>query len=83
MQPTRECLPPPPADFFSSLGRRSPKSGENDTEDVENVDKQNGNGVIIDETTDSNANQSQPNSEITNHQDAYLEVTQINARGNL
>ena len=52
-------------DFFSSLGRRSPKSGENDTEDVENVDKQNGNTVIIDETSDSNANQSQTNSEIT------------------
>ena len=53
-------------DFFSSLGRRSPKSSEKEKEGIEDVDRQNGDTAIKDETSDSNANQSQTNSELTN-----------------
>ena len=52
-------------DFFSSLGRRSPKSSEKDKEEIEDVFRQNGDTANKDETSDSNANLSQTNSELT------------------
>ena len=52
-------------DFFSSLGRRSPKSSEKDKEEVEEVDRKNGDIANKDEISDSNANSSETNSELT------------------
>ena len=52
-------------DFFSSLGRRSPKSSEKDKEEIEDVDRQNGDTANKDDTSDNNANSSQTNSELT------------------
>ena len=51
-------------DFFSSLGRRSPKSNEKEKEEQEDVEQQNGDAANKDETSDSNANSSQTNSEL-------------------
>ena len=52
-------------DFFSSLGRRSPKSSEKDKEEIEDVDRENEDTSKKDGASDSNASLSQTKSDST------------------
>ena len=53
-------------DFFSSLGRRSPKESEKDDNDTDIIIQHNGEVINKHELSDNNANDSQKTSDITN-----------------